>query len=78
MNGKLLCQISKLLACLIVIAALFINAVEKSCVMPVDDAIKVGIFVFVMFLPIDVSIWLGIVKTWFRKTIPADGKEDAD
>ena len=50
----------------------------KTPVVPVGDAIKVGIFVFVVFLPIDVSIWIDIVKTCMRKTIPADGKDDGN
>ena len=78
MKGKLMCQLSKIIACLIVFCALVVNAVAKAEIVPVDDAVKVGIFVFVMFLPIDVSIWLGIVQTWFRKTIPDDGKDDGD
>lgn len=76
MNGKLMCQISKIIAALIVFGSMIVNAIAKTELIPIDDAVKVGIFVFVMFLPIDVSIWLGIVKTWFRKTIPADGKDD--
>lgn len=76
MNGKLMCQISKIIAALIVFGSMVVNAIAKTVLIPIDDAVKVGIFVFVMFLPIDVSIWLGIVKTWFRKTIPADGKDD--
>jgi hypothetical protein len=76
MKGKILCQLSKIIAAVIVFAALVINAIAKTVVVPVDDAIKVGIFVFVVFLPIDVSIWIDIVKTCMRKTIPADGKDD--
>lgn len=78
MNGKLMCQISKIIAALIVFGSMVVNAIAKTVLIPIDDAVKVGIFVFVMFLPIDVSIWLGIVKTWFRKTIPADGKDDGN
>ncbi len=78
MNGKLMCQISKIIAALIVFGSMVVNAIAKTIRIPIDDAVKVGIFVFVMFLPIDVSIWLGIVKTWFRKTIPADGKDDGN
>ncbi len=78
MNGKLMCQISKIIAALIVFGSMVVNAIAKTVLIPIDDAIKVGIFVFVMFLPIDVSIWLGIVKTWFRKTIPTDGKDDGN
>ena len=78
MNGKLMCQISKIIAALIVFGSMVVNAIAKTELIPIDDAVKVGIFVFVMFLPIDVSIWLGIVKTWFRKTIPADGKDDGN
>lgn len=78
MNGKLMCQISKIIAALIVFGSMVVNAIAKTVLIPIDDAVKVGIFVFVMFLPIDVSIWLGIVKTWFRKTIPADSKDDGN
>ena len=78
MNGKLMCQISKIIAALIVFGSMVVNAIAKTVLIPIDDAVKVGIFVFVMFLPIDVSIWLGIVKSWFRKTIPADGKDDGN
>ena len=35
-------------------------------------------FIFGVFLPIDVSIWIDIIKSWFRKTIPADGKDDGN
>ena len=78
MKGKILCQLSKIIAALIAFIALVINAVAKTTVVPVDDAIKVEIFVFVVFLPIDVSIWIDIVKTCMRKTIPADGKDDGN
>ena len=78
MKGKILCQLSKIIAAVIVFAALVINAIAKTVVVPVDDAIKVGAFVFIVFLPIDVSIWIDIIKSWFRKTIPADGKDDGN
>lgn len=76
MKGKILCQLSKIIAALIAFIALVINAVAKTVVVPVDDAIKVGAFVFIVFLPIDVSIWIGILKSWLSKTIPDDGKDD--
>lgn len=76
MKGKILCQLSKIIAAVIVFAALVINAIAKTVVVPVDDAIKVGAFVFIVFLPIDVSIWIGILKSWLSKTISDDGKDD--
>lgn len=78
MKGKILCQLSKIIAALIVFAALVVNAVAKTKLVPVDDALKAGAFIFVVFLPIDVSIWIDIVKTCMRKTIPADGKDDGN
>ena len=55
-----------------------VNAIAKTELVPVDDAVKVGAFIFGVFLPIDVSIWIDIIKSWFRKTIPADGKDDGN
>lgn len=78
MKGKILCQLSKIIASVIVFAALVVNAIAKTELVPVDDAIKVGAFIFGVFLPIDVSIWIDIIKRWFRKTIPADGKDDGN
>lgn len=78
MKGKILCQLSKIIASVIVFAALVVNAVAKTELVPVGDAVKVGAFIFVVFLPIDVSIWIDIVKTCMRKTIPADGKDDGN
>lgn len=78
MKGKILCQLSKIIASVIVFAALVVNAVAKTELIPVDDAVKAGAFIFVVFLPIDVSIWIDIVKTCMRKTIPADDKDDGN
>ena len=78
MKGKVLSQVSKIIACLIVFSALVVNAITRSIIIPVKDAAFVGGFVFVMFLPIDVSIWIEIVKAYVRKTIPADGKDDGN
>ncbi len=78
MKGKILCQLSKIISALIVFAALVVNAVAKTELVPVDDAVKAGAFIFVVFLPIDVSIWIDIIKSRFRKTIPADCKDDGN
>ena len=78
MKGKILSQVSKIIACLIPVIALVVNAIAKCEIMPVKDAGFVGGFVFVVFLPIDVSIWIEIVKAYVRKTIPADGKDDGN
>lgn len=76
MKGKILSQLGKILACLIAIAALVVNCCIGRTVVPIDDAMKIGFFVFIMFLPIDVSIWIDIVVSKFtRKTIPDDGKD---
>ena len=78
MKGKKLSQISKIIACLIALTSLVVNAIAKSEIMPVKDACFVGGFIFVVFLPIDVSIWIEILKAYVRKTIPADGKDDVN
>lgn len=76
MKGKILSQLGKILACFIVILSLVINCCAGRTVIPIDDSMKVGFFVFIMFLPIDVSIWMDIVISKFtKKTIPEDSKE---
>ena len=63
-------------AVLIVIAALVVNAIVSKIVVPIDDAVKVALFVLLAGLPIDVSMWLKIVLGFFHvKVIPSDGKE---
>lgn len=77
LGGKKLSQCSKIIACLIVVLVLIINAVSQKTIIPIDDAIKAGIFVFLMFAPIDVSIWLGIFKKSFPHLTDKEKDETA-
>jgi len=76
LNGKLLSHWSKLFSILIVIASWIVKMVTDVSI-EMNDAIKVALFVALVFAPIDVSIWLKILATLLpRKTIPDDGKGD--
>lgn len=77
-KGKFLSQWSKIIAVLIVLSSWIVKLVTNIEV-NMDDAIKVSLFVALMFCPIDISIWLGVFAPHLtRKTIPDDGKGESD
>lgn len=77
LKGKQLSLFSKIVAVVIVIMCLTVNAVT-SFVIPMDDAIKAAVFVALAFSPVDVSMWINNYVVRYRKTIPDDGKDDGD
>ena len=77
-KGKFLSQWSKIIAVLIMLASWFIKLATNIDI-DMDDAVKVALFVALMFYPIDVSIWLSVFAPHLnRKTIPDDGKGESD
>jgi len=77
LKGKQLSLASKIVAVVIVIICLTVNAVTPFTV-PMDDAIKAAVFVALAFSPVDVSMWINNYGAWHRKTFPDDGKDDGD
>jgi hypothetical protein len=77
LKGKQLSLWSKLGA-LFFLLACFALIVFAKIQFAVDDAIKVSIFIALLFSPVDISLWLEKFSpgTFHRKTIPADGKGD--
>jgi hypothetical protein len=78
LKGKQLSLWSKLGALLFLLVC-FSLIVFAKIQFAVNDAIKVSIFIALLFSPVDVSLWLekfspGI--TYHNKTIPDDGKDE--
>lgn len=76
LRGKTLSLLAKILAIVFVIACFIVSLVTRIPI-PMDDTIKVAVFVALVFSPVDVSMW---IQNFFgtRKTIPDDGKDDDD
>ncbi len=75
-KGKFLSQWSKLFAILIVLVSWILKIIADAPI-EMNDAIKVALFVALMFAPIDISIWIEVFASYLpRKTIPKDGKDD--
>ena len=75
LSGKLIRHLSMILSGVIVLATLVVNAVAGRCVIPMSDAIKAAVFILLIGLPIDVSMWLKIVLGFFHiRIVPDDGK----
>ena len=74
LKGKTLSLLAKILAIAFVIACFIVSLVTRIPI-PMDDTIKVAVFVALVFSPVDVSMW---IQNFFgtRKTIPDDGKDD--
>lgn len=74
LKGKTLSLLAKILAIVFVIACFVVSLVTRIPI-PMDDTIKVAVFVALVFSPVDVSMW---IQNFFgtRKTIPNDGKDD--
>ncbi|MDE5899334.1 MAG: hypothetical protein K2H09_08755 [Treponemataceae bacterium] len=75
LKGKTLSLLSKVLALVFVIVCFVVSVVARIPI-PIDDTIKVAVFVALVFSPVDVSMW---IQNFFgsrpRKTIPDDGKD---
>lgn len=75
-KGKTLSLLSKVLALAFVMVC-FIVSVLTGVEIPVDDTIKVAVFVALVFGPVDVSLWIqNFFGTRHCKTVPDDGKGD--
>lgn len=75
LKGKTLSLLSKILAVVFVLVCFFVSVVTRIPI-PIDDTIKVAVFVALVFSPVDVSLWIqNFFGARHRKTIPADGKD---
>jgi hypothetical protein len=57
LKGKPLSLLSKLLAVFFVLLCFCVN-IFTSCKIPMDDVIKVALFMALVFSPVDVSLWM--------------------
>lgn len=72
LSGKFIRHTCMILAILIVFSALIANAAVGKNVMPIDDAIKAAVFILLVGLPIDVSMWLKIILGFFHIRVAND------
>ena len=74
-SGKFIRHLCMFIAVFIHVVSLVVNAVLGKIVIPIPDAIKVALFVLLVGLPIDVSMWLKIILGFFHvKVVTDDGK----
>lgn len=76
LKGKTLSLLAKILAIVFVVACFIVSVLTKIPI-PMDDTIKVAVFVALVFSPVDVSMWIqNFFGTRHCKTIPDDGKDN--
>lgn len=79
LKGKQLSLFSKMLAVFITCTALFMEIITGVTI-PMNDVIKVSLFVALVFSPVDISLW---VETFFQsfatgrnKALPCDEEKE--
>ena len=77
LKGKQLSLGAKIAAVIFVLLC-FVVMLFSQIEMPMTDVISVGIFIALVFSPVDISLWIEnfMGKKYHRKTIPSDGKDD--